>query len=910
MGTNHYLPFLQDCWRLRIPETWRNRNHPHPAHVPLDQLIFVPPDAVLFAAYGAALYGLRDAREQTRYAGEDALATFVRRSHGHHLGALAAPPLVASEKELQDFMAKYNVPVFVPPPVESGRTLEAFMGLDGGSTSSKAVLIDGNGRVLRKDYQLSKGNPIQDMKEILERIAGQVSAQGAELSILGFGVTGYAADVIAPSVRADANVVETVAHMNSALHFFVNVDVICDVGGQDIKVLILRNGELQNFRLSNQCSAGNGMLLQAMADQFDVPLTEYAAQAFKARVSAQFNYGCAVFLDSDRVNLQREGFSREELMAGLAMVLPKNIWQYVVQVPRLAALGRHYVLQGGTQYNLAAVKAQVDYITERVPDARIMIHPHPGEAGAIGAALEARRAVEARGHSIFVGQEDAMHIEFTTRNNSETRCRFCPNACARTFIETHTRHGAISRHIAGFCCDNGTVEDKGALKALRQERSQRASHVPNLVEYEAKLCFSRFHRPAPLPQAAQRPQPARPGPLSLLLSITRGRRRTFRRSSEAAQTRRKELRIAMPRALVMWTTAPFWRAYFETLGIRRNQIVFSDESSETMFRRGGRYGSTDPCFPSKIAQAHVHNILFEKHSDKHPVNILYFPTVTHIPSFVEGTMDSACCPVVSGTPNVVKASFTKEVDFFAQRNIAYIDDAVTMNEPELLKQQLYQTWTGVLEITRDENDFAVEEGWRALAVFDEKLQSKAREVLDRLEAERKLGILLLGRPYHNDPGINHEIAEEFQAAGYPVLSIRSIPKDRKWLKRYFARDLEYGLINSPLEIRDVWPENYSANSSQKVWAAKFAARHPNLAVVDLSSFKCGLDAPVYGLIDDIIGTVDAPYCAFHDLDANRPYGSIKIRVRTYLHSLRAREAALRDARRARSPVKMQGALHD
>src|SRR3954464_10792063 len=126
---------------------------------------------------------------------------------------------------------------------------------------------------------------------------------------------------------------------------------------------------------------------------------ELCRYPFAARVSPVFSYGCAVFLDTDRVNFQREGYAKEELLAGLATVLPKNIWQYVVQIPRLAALGTRYVLQGGTQYNLAAVKAQFDYIRQRVPHAEIYVHPHCGEAGAIGAAIETLRIVRKRGHS-------------------------------------------------------------------------------------------------------------------------------------------------------------------------------------------------------------------------------------------------------------------------------------------------------------------------------------------------------------------------------------------------------------------------------------------------------------------------------------------------------------------------------
>ena len=146
------------------------------------------------------------------------------------------------------------------------------------------------------------------------------------------------------TVRADANIVETVAHMTSATTYFGDIDVVCDIGGQDIKVLFLQNGDIKNFRLSNQCSAGNGMLLQAMADQFGVPITEYADTAFAATLSPRFSYGCAVFLDSDRVNFQKEGYAKEELLAGLAQVLPKNVWQYVVQIPRMAVLGKCFVL--------------------------------------------------------------------------------------------------------------------------------------------------------------------------------------------------------------------------------------------------------------------------------------------------------------------------------------------------------------------------------------------------------------------------------------------------------------------------------------------------------------------------------------------------------------------------------------
>jgi hypothetical protein len=158
-----------------------------------------------------------------------------------------------------------------------------------------------------------------------------------------------------------------------------------------------------------------------------------------------------------------------------------------------------------------------------------------------------------------------------------------------------------------------------------------------------------------------------------------------------------------------------------------------------------------------------------------------------------------------------------------------------------------------------------------------------------------VAILLIGRPYHSDPGLNHGIPDEFQVLGYPILSARSIPKTREYLDKYYKDELDRGVMKSPLELNHLWPENYSVNSAQKVWAANFAAHHPNVVVLDLSSFKCGHDAPIYGLIDAIIEKSKTPYAALHDIDANKPSGSIKIRVKTYAHALKLHEERLQDA---------------
>jgi predicted CoA-substrate-specific enzyme activase len=200
-------------------------------------------------------------------------------------------------------------------------------------------------------------------------------------------LTGYGKDLLKDVLGADLAVVETVAHAQAALHFFPDVDVICDVGGCDVKIMLVRNGAVTDFRLNSQCSSGNGAFLQGIAERYGVALDEYADHALEAKAMPSLAMGCGVFLQSDIVNQQRKGWAAEEIMASLAAVLPLNVWIYAGHLQNLRAVGRKFVLQGGTHKNLAVVKAQVDFITNKVPDAEIVVHPYSGEAGAIGAAL-------------------------------------------------------------------------------------------------------------------------------------------------------------------------------------------------------------------------------------------------------------------------------------------------------------------------------------------------------------------------------------------------------------------------------------------------------------------------------------------------------------------------------------------
>src|SRR6187399_2730417 len=174
-GPNTYLPFLQDCWRQRIPETWRDRGYEYPKDVPLEELIFVPKNADLYAAFGAATYGMAEGGDAGKFTGMEGLRNFITHGRRARLGEQAGPPLSAHETETDEFKDTYKIPKFVPATFAPGQVVRGVIGLDGGSTSSKAVLIDEEGEILCKAYQLSKGNPIQDTKELLAEILLHVS---------------------------------------------------------------------------------------------------------------------------------------------------------------------------------------------------------------------------------------------------------------------------------------------------------------------------------------------------------------------------------------------------------------------------------------------------------------------------------------------------------------------------------------------------------------------------------------------------------------------------------------------------------------------------------------------------------------------------------------------------------------
>ena len=884
-GPNSFIRGMREAWQQNIPKTWAERKVELPEGAKPEELIKVPSNAQYFAAIGAIEFGKDEDAQVGVYRGTECLEDYILYGREKEKEKSGGQGLSTSDQELAEFKKKYTIKKFTPSNFEPGTIVAGFVGIDGGSTSTKAVLLSESGDVLCKAYQLSNGNPIQDTIDMFTSLREQVESHGAKLEILGVGTTGYAKDILKDVLKADVALVETVAHTESAMRFYKNPDVIVDVGGQDIKLIVLKDGRVKDFKLNTQCSAGNGYFLQGTAESLGVKVDEYADIAFSAQTMPIFGYGCAVFMQSDIVNFQRQGWRSEEILAGLAAVLPKNIFLYVAGIPNLAKLGSKFILQGGTQKNLAAVKSEVDFIHSHFHDGsttpEVIVHEHCGESGAIGAGVEAIRLYKNGQRTTFIGLGAVKNITYRTTRNEDTRCYFCKNNCLRTFIDVNV--GEVKSALPVFkskvplqageqrliisTCEKGQVEDVNAMRGIKAGLDAVKIANPNYVEIVSREVWKT--REAPLV--------ADPPPTRTWSAASKQRAELIKK--------RSALRVGMPRVLNMYLYTPLFSAYLQALGVPGENLVYSDYTNHDMYKAGAGRGAIDPCFPSKIGIPHVYNLVFAKHAKK-PLDVIFFPMVDVLTTKLVKCTGTNACPTVTATPNAVKAAFTKEGDLFKDNGIEYLDPIINLADRKLFGLQMFRAWSPVLGLSEAENERAIEEGFKAQDAFDSSMRKRARETMDALERENRVGIVMLGRVYHHDPGVNHEILDEFQKLGYPVFSQTYLPIDDDLLDRLFGDEVRAGAISHPLDITDVWKNAYSASTNQKIWAAKFTARHPNLVALEISNFKCGHDAPIYNVIEGIIEKSGTPYFSFKDLDENKPTGSIKIRVETIDYFLR------------------------
>lgn len=879
-GPNTYISAFAPIWREEISQAWKAHGY-SPKITDLEKAIIVPEESQFFAAIGAIMFA-RNSGHYSEYEAKpitEELILSVKNNAQTLKKDNENSGLVQNEEELEEFKKKYSDLLFnekngvfaLKTQTIDDLPINCFIGIDGGSTSTKIAIINEAGTLIYKDYVLSSGNPLDDIKTMFVQIKEQCKKEKINLKVIAAAATGYASEILKSALNLDISIVETVAHLRSSQALYGDVDIICDVGGQDIKVMFMKHGRVVDFKLNTQCSAGNGYFLQAMADQFNVPVEKYAEFAFRAKKAPKFNYGCAVFMEQDRVNFQQAGWTKEEMMCGLAQVLPLNIWNYVVQESNLAQLGRKFVLQGGTQKNLAAVKAQVDFIQQKVENAEVFVHKYADIAGAVGAAIEVKKYIENKPDFVsdFIGIDAASKISFKSINNDSTRCNLCNNKCRRTFVDIKT-DGRQVRFISGYLCEKGSVDNPSSA-----EVKTRINPATNIPAKAANLCFSEFEFEE-IPQHGTKINRASFYPkYSERLIDSKEWKKTFQRSENP----KTNITIGIPKLLNMFYYTPLFSTYFRTLGAK---VVFSDFTSEKLWNEGNKWGAIDPCFPAKVAPAHIWQLLNKD------IDAIFFPIITNLNTNIKNTLGNTACVIQMGTPEVVEAVFTRERNLFKERNIDFFDPSLNMDREVEACDKLYECFGEKLNITRDENAWAFNQGIRAMRKYLETQRQIFTETMNNLIDENKIGLLLIGHPYHHDFGLNHNIPNEFCKRGYPVFTIESIPTEDDFLDNLFNKKGKKSFD----DISDVWIRNFNRNTNHKIWAAKIAARHSNMGVIDLSSFKCGHDAPTYNYIDKICDISGTPHFTFHDIDQNRPGATFKIRIDTIDYFLKEYEGTL------------------
>ena len=307
--------------------------------------------------------------------------------------------------------------------------IEGYLGIDVGSISTKGVLIDRDCRVLAGEYIRTQGNPIAAVKELLGQLQARMNSKGVH--VLGAGTTGSARRLAGVMIQADIVKNEIIAHALAACQFFPKAQTVIEIGGQDSKIIILRDAIPVDFAMNTVCAAGTGSLLDHQASRLGIPIEDFGALALNARSRVNIAGRCTVFAESDMVHKAQMGFGREDIVNGLCEAIVRN---YLNTVAKGKDIKPQILFQGGVAANVG-VKAAF----ERALKKDILVPEYFLVMGAIGAAILAAEKTEGKG-SRFAGFETAT-FEFQTRS---FECEGCPNHCE--VIETSREAAVIDRY--------------------------------------------------------------------------------------------------------------------------------------------------------------------------------------------------------------------------------------------------------------------------------------------------------------------------------------------------------------------------------------------------------------------------------------------------------------------------------
>ncbi|BDZ81365.1 2-hydroxyacyl-CoA dehydratase [Claveliimonas bilis] len=415
-----------------------------------------PNHSHLFAAIGSALNSTKEPivpiRElQERLAKRIQMEFEVERME----------PLFATEAEYKEFTerhAKHQVPVKDLASYKG----KAFLGIDAGSTTTKAALVGEDGTLLYSFYHNNEGDPLGTTISAIKDIYSQLPE---DVEIVHSCSTGYGEALIKAALLLDEGEVETVSHYYAASFFEPDVDCILDIGGQDMKCIKIKNQTVDSVQLNEACSSGCGSFIETFAKSLNYSVEDFAHEALFAHNPIDLGTRCTVFMNSKVKQAQKEGAAVSDISAGLAYSVIKNALFKVIKVSDASELGQHIVVQGGTFYNNAVLRS-----FEKIAGCHAIRPDIAGIMGAFGAALIAReRYVECEG-TTMLSIEDIEALEYRT---TMTKCRGCTNNCRLTI--NHFSGGR--KFITGNRCEKG----------LGKEKSK--NNLPNLFEYKSQRYF-------------------------------------------------------------------------------------------------------------------------------------------------------------------------------------------------------------------------------------------------------------------------------------------------------------------------------------------------------------------------------------------------------------------------------------
>ena len=405
-------------------------------------------------AMGAAFYAAK-AGKQTSLT---QLTDKIRGSLGEAGNSNRLPPLFENETEYRLFHERHAKADVARQHIET-YTGRAYLGIDCGSTTTKMVLLSENHEILYSYYDSNRGNPVEIVKEQLTTLRWLC---GDRIEICGSAVTGYGEELIRNAFGVDLGVVETIAHYTAAKHFLPSVDFILDIGGQDIKCFRIRNGAIDSIMLNEACSSGCGSFIETFARSMGYDIEDFASKGLMSRGPVNLGSRCTVFMNSSVKQSQRDGATVEDISAGLSISVVKNAIYKVIRAGSVDELGEHIVVQGGTFYNDAVLRAF------EVELGREVIRPAiAGLMGAYGAALYSMRLKK----STLIDGEGLRNFTHTSRS---AVCNGCTNRCHLT-VNTFSDGG---KYISGNQCERGLG------------LSQGEEALPNLYEFKRNYLTS------------------------------------------------------------------------------------------------------------------------------------------------------------------------------------------------------------------------------------------------------------------------------------------------------------------------------------------------------------------------------------------------------------------------------------